>query len=43
MLPRDEYSQYWQEADTLTGPQVALVVKEPAASMQETQEMGVNP
>ena len=40
VLPRDEYSQYWQEADTLIGPQVALVVKSPLANAGDSRDAG---
>ena len=43
MLPRGEYSQYWQEAETLTGPQVALVVKSPLANAGDTRDGGLIP
>ena len=43
MLPRGEYSQYWQEAETLTGPQVALVEKSALASAGDTRDGGLIP
>ena len=43
MFPRDEYSQYWQEAETLTVPQETLVVKSPLANAGDTRDGGLIP